>query len=111
MLPAAHCLPPWCYMQDKKAKLQLAMGDIVKEDAPMSDQERRQRMISAVHGDDWSAVIDRQSQEAVGAIPDVPAASSTEGPMASPFTRATVHRSIGADKVCLRAVTQAAGVP
>ena len=50
----------------------------------------------AVEGDDWSSVIDGQSAETVA--PELVEAQlrAARNPIATPFSRASVHRSIGA---------------
>lgn len=48
----------------------------------------------AVEGDDWSSVIDGQTAETL--VQGVnPAEESSQHPIATPFARASVHRSIG----------------
>ena len=50
----------------------------------------------AVEGDDWSSVIDGQSAETLA--PELVEAQlrAARNPIATPFSRASVHRSIGA---------------
>jgi hypothetical protein len=87
------------------------------------DAFHREDMIKAVEGDNWSAVIDQQTQQATGAPAPVPAPSGTppsadghsdsssngsatkaasaagsssgSGPVVSPFAQPQVHRTIG----------------
>lgn len=49
----------------------------------------------AVEGDDWSAVIDGQTAETL-ADSNTNGAEAPQHPAATPFARASVHRSIGA---------------
>ena len=53
-----------------------------------------QQAKAAVEGDDWSAVIDGQTAEAVGRPPASPPASPPPPPV-TPFARAAVHRVVG----------------
>ena len=48
----------------------------------------------AVEGDDWSSVIDGQTAETLVQGGN-PAEESSQHPIATPFARASVHRSIG----------------
>ena len=48
----------------------------------------------AVEGDDWSSVIDGQTAETL-ADGGNPAEDDNQYPIATPFARASVHRSIG----------------
>ncbi len=48
----------------------------------------------AVEGDDWSSVIDGQTAETLVQGGN-PAEDSSQHPIATPFARASVHRSIG----------------
>jgi len=102
---------------DKAAKLRRAMGEVLLDDLPATGDEdtkqRRLNTIKAMEGGDWSEVIDKQTTEAVGGPtppPEPPtssaaasstatgdAASTTAGgqPIASPFARARVHRTVG----------------
>ena len=48
----------------------------------------------AVEGDDWSSVIDGQTAETL-VHGGNPAEESSQHPIATPFARASVHRSIG----------------
>lgn len=50
----------------------------------------------AVEGDDWSSVVDGQTAETVA--PELVEAQlrAARNPIATPFARASVHRSIGA---------------
>ncbi len=56
----------------------------------------------AVEGDDWSAVIDGQTAETVAGngAPAEAAPVGPQHPAATPFARASVHRSIGAHTYC-----------
>lgn len=83
--------------EEKKLKLRKAMGENLHDAVAGETQdakERRLKMIKAVEGDDWSAVIDEQTQETVGQSAGAP----VQEPIISPFTRAQVHRSIGNTK-------------
>lgn len=55
----------------------------------------------AVEGDDWSSVVDGQTAETVE--PELVEAQlrAARNPIATPFARASVHRSIGARRRCL----------
>lgn len=51
---------------DKKLKLRKAMGENLYDDVPgetLDAKARRLKMLRAVEGDDWSAVIEEQTQE------------------------------------------------
>ena len=48
----------------------------------------------AVEGDDWSSVIDGQTAETI-ADGGNPVEDTNQYPIATPFARASVHRSIG----------------
>ena len=56
----------------------------------------------AVEGDDWSSVVDGQTAETVA--PELVDAQlrAARNPIATPFARASVHRSIGAWHRCWR---------
>ena len=58
------------------------------------DPEPSHSLHRAVGGDDWSAVIDAQTQETMDPRPD--AEASTSEPMVSPFAQQSVRDSIGA---------------
>ena len=47
-----------------------------------------------MEGDDWSSVIDGQTAETI-ADGGNPAEDTSQYPVATPFARASVHRSIG----------------
>jgi hypothetical protein len=61
---------------------------------------RRLNLIQAVEGDDWSSVIDAQTAETAPAgspaAAAADAAAAPASPIESPFSRASVHRTIGA---------------
>jgi hypothetical protein len=70
-----------------------------------------------MEGGDWSEVIDKQTQEAVGgpspppvpstsAATDTAAAAAGQSPVISPFTQATVHRTVGEKGATVKALTQ-----
>jgi len=50
----------------------------------------------AVEGDDWSSVIDGQTSETVAPALVDAQLRAARNPIATPFARASVHRSIGA---------------
>lgn len=82
--------------ETKKLKLRKAMGENLSDDVAGESpdaKQRRLRMIKAVEGDDWSAVIDEQTKDALP--PSSEAAATTADPISSPFSRAQVHRRIG----------------
>jgi hypothetical protein len=89
--------------EEKKLKLQRAMGEKLTEASENggkedSAEERRQKIMRAVEGDDWSAVIDAQTQATLPANTATSAASSgggTQGQIVTPFARVGVHRSVG----------------
>ncbi|KAI8467931.1 MAG: NifU-like domain-containing protein [Monoraphidium minutum] len=98
--------------EDKKLKMIKAMGEAVTRGAAAAEadeaadtpEERRRKMILAMEGGDWSAVIDEQTRAtlpadatpaAVVAAGSVDGAAGGAGPMASPFSRAGVHRKVG----------------
>lgn len=86
--------------EEKKVKLRKAMGENLHDDVAgetLEAKERRLKMIKAVEGDDWSAVIDEQTKEAVGQAAGTPDRMAQD-PIISPFTRAQVHRRIGNTK-------------
>lgn len=65
-------------------------------------RERRLKLMRAVEGDNWSAVIDSQTREtydpqaaAAAATAASAAAGATAGAVVSPFASASVHRKIG----------------
>lgn len=75
--------------EDKKNKLKRAMGENLHDPVPgesLESKERRLRLIKAVEGDNWSAVINEQTQETIEHKP--------EEPIVSPFAQAPIHRSI-----------------
>ncbi|KAL6784912.1 NFU3 [Auxenochlorella protothecoides x Auxenochlorella symbiontica] len=98
---------------EHKLKFRLAMGESIDEEpATDDDAVRRLKLLKAVEGDDWSAVIDRQTEEVAAshsadlADAATPQSQSSEGgsahgaaqpppPIASPFTQAAVHRQVG----------------
>lgn len=54
--------------EEKKLKLRKAMGANIADDIPGESMEAKQRrlaLIEAVEGDDWSAVIDKQTQKTI----------------------------------------------
>ena len=53
----------------------------------------------AVEGDDWSSVIDGQTAETIANAN--PVDDTNQYPIATPFARASVHRSIGDSSQCL----------
>lgn len=53
----------------------------------------------AVEGDDWSSVIDGQTAETLADGGNPAAEEAGQYPIATPFARASVHRSIGELKV------------
>lgn len=55
----------------------------------------------AVEGDDWSSVIDGQTAETIA--DSNPVDDTHQYPIATPFARASVHRSIGDSSQCLSA--------
>lgn len=61
----------------------------------MYTQCRRLNLIKAVEGDDWSSVIDEQTQSTVSSPAAVDNSNEPAHPAASPFSRAAVHRGIG----------------
>lgn len=86
--------------EEKKLKLRKAMGENLGDDAAKEGKEgkedsrlRRLKMIAAMEGDEWSAVIDGQSLEDVvegrtsssGQQPTT--AASSNGAMVSPFAQ------------------------
>jgi hypothetical protein len=93
--------------EEKKLKMQKAMGEkdlggggggAAADGADDTNAERRAKMIAAMDGGDWSAVIDGQTQETVGTPP--PSSSqgrepSSKQPITTPFARAAVHRAVG----------------
>ena len=62
----------------------------------------------AVEGDDWSSVVDGQTAETVA--PELVEAQlrAARNPIATPFARASVHRSIGAWHGCWRGIPRQA---
>ena len=84
---------------------------LTAEEAAAAAEVRRANLRAAVEGDDWSAVIDAQTQETVAArgqppsagqtsaaaAPAAPPPSAPQPPMATPFAQPLVHRSVGAE--------------
>lgn len=71
--------------EEKKLKMKKAMGENLHDSQPgesVDAKQRRLNLIKAVEGDDWSEVIDKQTQETVS-------------PIVTPFARASVHRAVG----------------
>lgn len=87
--------------EEKKLRMKKAMGDALIENGDNDDAEtRRLKLIQAVQGDDWSAVIDGQSKETLARQTTVTKAGENaqipvDSQITSPFTRASVHRKIG----------------
>lgn len=103
--------------EEKKAKLQKAMGEKKEPEVVDDPETRRLKTIAAMEGGDWSAEIDAQTRETIqfaadaararteaaasasgasaAAVTSPGSANSGDGSMVSPFTKATVHRSIG----------------
>lgn len=89
--------------EEKKIKLKKAMGDIVDSDSDGDEDDaatRRLKLIQAVQGDDWSAVIDAQNKETLQRPTAVTVAGKNaqvpvDAAVVSPFSRANVHRKIG----------------
>eukprot|EP00899_Mesostigma_viride_P008928 jgi/Mesvir1/18036/Mv09356-RA.2 len=83
--------------EEKKLKLRKAMGENLYDDVQGETPDaktRRLRLLQAVEGDDWSAVINEQTQATIGGAPASPAASgpvAVAGPpseqIVSPFAR------------------------
>ena len=51
--------------EEKKLKMRKAMGENLHDDVEEGDltsEERRQRLMNATEGDDWSQVIDQQTK-------------------------------------------------
>eukprot|EP00798_Chlamydomonas_sp_ICE-L_P027155 gene27155-2389_t len=100
--------------EEKKLKMQKAMGENINDDIEgeeVSSKQRRLNLIkavkcdhwsfvidgqtqnTAVEGDDWSSVIDGQTQDTVDPDAVAPAVvDKVKAPVVSPFTRARVHR-------------------
>jgi Fe-S cluster biogenesis protein NfuA len=80
--------------EEKKLKLQKAMGEKLSDAAALDEtsQQRRDNIMKAVSGDDWSSVIDEQTQETV-----VPPAKeqAPATPIVSPFTTSAVQETAG----------------
>jgi len=73
--------------EDQKNKMRKAMGENLHDDVPgesLESKERRLKLIKAVKGDNWSAVIDQQTKETIG-----------QDGIISPFAQAPIHRSVG----------------
>ena len=77
------------------------------EQQPLDCQVHRR----AVEGDDWSSVVDGQTAETVE--PELVEAQlrAARNPIATPFARASVHRSIGAWRRCWRRRTASCPLP
>lgn len=84
--------------EERKLKLQLAMGENLNDqvgNAATDDAERRQNLIRAMEGDDWSAIVDGQTAEAVGRSEESPVRSTaglrpvTVSPFAASASRST----------------------
>jgi len=83
--------------EEKKNKMRKAMGANLHDEVPgesLDSKERRLRLIKAVEGDNWSAVINEQTKEAIEAEGSSAVQHSQEG-IISPFAQAPIHRSIG----------------
>eukprot|EP00210_Caulerpa_lentillifera_P004565 g4355.t1 len=76
--------------EEKKNKLRKAMGENLHDPVPgesLESKERRLRLIKAVEGDNWSAVVNEQTNETIEGKP--------QEQIVSPFAQAPIHRSIG----------------
>ncbi|CAL8472276.1 g11818 [Coccomyxa elongata] len=86
-------------LEERALKMRKAMGENLADDVAgesLDSKQRRLNLIRAVEGDDWSAVIDGQTAETVaGNGAPAEAAPGPQHPAATPFARASVHRSIG----------------
>ncbi len=90
--------------EDKKLKMRRAMGDTAvsagdEDTAAVDGDARRANMRAAMERDDWSAVIEGQTREAVGDADGAVASPRSSGSdyVVSPFTRSDVHRAVGAN--------------
>ncbi|KAK9905518.1 hypothetical protein WJX75_001443 [Coccomyxa subellipsoidea] len=84
-------------LEERALKMRKAMGENLADDVAgesVDSKQRRLNMIRAVEGDDWSAVIDGQTAETL-ADSNTNGAEAPQHPAATPFARASVHRSIG----------------
>lgn len=83
--------------EEKKNKMRKAMGANLHDDVPgesLDSKERRLRLIKAVEGDNWSAVISEQTRETL--TPEAAAAAQpSQEAIISPFAQAPIHRSVG----------------
>lgn len=85
-------------------------GENLHDDVSNENEDARQRrlkLMAAVEGDDWSAVIDGQTQAtmpdqskqaaaaAASSSSSNSSSSGTDGQIVSPFSRANVHRKVG----------------
>jgi len=75
--------------EERKWKLQLAMGQRIQEEDEESDDSslRRERLRNALEGDDWSAVVSKQTAATEQSVP-----SDARDTVASPFSSGTVQQ-------------------
>lgn len=76
------------------AILHLVLGSTVTC-VQVDARTRRENLIRAIEGDNWSAVVDAQTASTLPTPMHSSEASGGDGNIVSPFTRARVHRSIG----------------
>ncbi|CAK0783212.1 hypothetical protein CVIRNUC_006411 [Coccomyxa viridis] len=84
-------------LEERALKMRKAMGENLADDVAGESPDvrtRRLNLIKAVEGDDWSSVIDGQTAETI-ADGGNPVEDTNQYPVATPFARASVHRSIG----------------
>jgi Fe-S cluster biogenesis protein NfuA len=87
--------------EEKKDKMKRAMGEIKKEQGDEKEDtmdERQAKMRAAMNNGDWSAVIDGQTSETTptgDTSANYSNNTNANGPIVTPFARASVHRSIG----------------
>jgi len=94
--------------EEKKLKMQLAMGNRVDSESNISDDgndARRHKMKAALERSDWSEVIDGQTAETIAERRD-----DTRGQIVTPFARASVHRTVGSSTSGCSSGQVAAGV-
>lgn len=79
--------------EEQRNKFRKAMGANLHDDVPgesLESKERRLRLIKAVEGDNWSAVIDEQTNGTI-----LKQDTTTPAGIISPFAQAPIHRSVG----------------
>lgn len=77
--------------EEKKTKMQLAMGEKIGAGGDEDSEARREKLRAAIERSDWSEVIEGQTAETV----DAGRQQADKQPVVTPFARASVHREIG----------------